>query len=74
MNDFKENYSDDEYDQAVYNAAKQEFYDRYILDDQLCYEETRETTAKPACWPKTCADVGKQCGEWRCSRVWSVSS
>jgi hypothetical protein len=55
----------DDYDQALYDVAKRNFYQRYLPDGKRCYRQTKDPAPSlRECWPRTCRELGKQCGEW----------
>jgi hypothetical protein len=63
LKELRETYQPD-LDSDVYDAAKAEFYKRYLPegDHQRCYQKIK--VHHDACRTKTCAGIGKQCGEW----------
>lgn len=66
LKDFRQSYRD-ELDEAVYEAAKMEFERRYLSTTaRRCYRETIDApqSLRTKCWPQTCQNLGRQCGEW----------
>lgn len=66
LNELRETYQPD-FDSILYEEARKEFYNRYLPkgDRQRCYRKTKlKASSRTSCWPTSCMDIGKQCGEW----------
>lgn len=52
-------------DSELYEAAKREFHKRYLPegDSQRCHHQEISRSLS-FCWPTTCQQMSKQCGEW----------
>jgi hypothetical protein len=63
LKELRETYQPD-LDSFVYDAAKAEFYKRYLPkgDHQRCYQKVN--VQHNTCRVRSCAEIGVQCGEW----------
>ncbi|KAI2491708.1 hypothetical protein MHU86_22851 [Fragilaria crotonensis] len=65
LDELRETYQAD-LDTNLYLAAKREFHERFLPegDSQRCYRQREVQHSLSSCWPMSCQQIGKQCGEW----------
>ena len=65
LDELRETYQAD-LDSNLYFAAQREFHERYLPegDGQRCYRQREVQQSFPSCWPMSCQQLDKQCGEW----------